>query len=53
MSEQSVVAIQDVSDGVLLMRHQGYLRRHTDKTDMRAVVLTRPDAVEKLIVSLT
>ena len=52
MGKQRVVAVQDVRHSIFLMLHELYLRRHTHKTDMRAVILTRPDAVEKLVIGL-
>ena len=35
------------------MVHQGDFRRHPDKADMRAVILSRSYAVEKLIICPT
>ena len=48
--EQGIAAIEDASNGVALVLAQGNFRVHTGERQVRAVVLSRFGAVEKLIV---
>ena len=52
MGQQGIPAIQDMGHCIFLVLHQGDLRRHPDKTDVRTVVFTGTDAVEHPIVGL-
>ena len=53
MGQERIVAVKDVRHSVLLVLHQSDFRRHPDKADMRAVILSRSYAVEKLIICPT
>ena len=53
MRQQRIVTVQNVRNGIFLMRHQRDFRGHALKTNMTAIVLTRTNRIENPIVGRT
>ena len=52
MGQQGIPAIQDMGHRIFLVLHQGDLRRHTHKADVRAIIFTGADAVKHPVIGL-
>ena len=52
MGKQGVAAVEDMGNGIDLMRPQCNLRVDSHKVQVAAVILTGPNAVELLIIQL-
>ena len=53
MSQQRIVAVQNVRNGIFLMRHQRDFRGHALKTNMTAIVLTGTNRIENPVIGRT
>ena len=53
MRQQRIVAVQNVRNGIFLMRHQRDFRGHALKTNVIAIVLTGTNRIENPIVGRT
>ena len=51
MRQQRIVAVQNVRYGIFLVRHQGDFRGHALEADMTAIIFTRTNRIENLVVS--
>ena len=53
MRQQRIVTVQNVCNGIFLVRHQGDFRGHALEADMTAIVLTWPNRIENPIIGRT
>jgi len=53
MRQQRIVTVQNVRNGIFLMRHQRDFRGHALKTNMTAIVLTGTNRIENPVIGRT